>query len=360
MNKILVFIPILIIALVLVAIILFFYTHSVSGKIIDLASGEPLPNVRVKIDGLADVTDQNGLFQIKNIKIYQKKDLEIDVPEGYEQLGLLSLDYRWRSITKDIALEPTLMTMVDRINTALRNFDYGYLWDYMHPDDQQYWESKENYVRTFQGLLEIRGTIEYQLEIEEAGIKRLEPWKHRVTRKEYTGVMEVPIVEEIFYGGKKESIITLWHYQKIDGIWRYFTDNDKEELKRYIEEYEIYKKLIEQPVITSALTADIQVNDSDTPPKISYNSIFAVTWVSAGTYTCAGFGHHIPLVDPVADLSLWTDLINLPASGEVRLYARHQNWGYVNPIKIGIQCMNFSGQQVSDEISIQVIRSPTD
>jgi len=246
MNKKFIFIALGIILIIGLGLsILLFFTYSVSGRIIDLANKEPLPNIKVNINGLTDETNKDGLFQIKNIKIYQRRTLKIEVPEDYEQLEPISLDYSERIITRDIELEPTFKTIVDRMNIAIKNVQHDYLWDYMHPDDQQYWESKENYTETFKKGAKIRTELGYSTPEYKIGenIRRLEIWKHSITDKEYHDVMEVPIEIKIIYKGKEQSTVDLQYYQKIDSIWRYFTYGDKEEIKKAIEAYEAYKKL---------------------------------------------------------------------------------------------------------------------
>lgn len=104
---------------------------------------------------------------------------------------------------------------------------------------------------------------------------------------------------------------------------------------------------------TQQLTVDLKVNGSDNPSSIPYDSTFTASWASTGardTSSCAASGHYVPLVDG----GLWTDLNNLPSSGNKTLYARHQNYGYTNPLEMSIQCFNAAGQSVIDKISIPV------
>lgn len=226
--------------------ILFFY--SVSGRITDLANKEPIPNIKVRIGELVDETNQDGLFQIKNIKIYQRKALEIEVPEDYEQVGSISLDYSYtkRIIVKDIELEPSLLTMVNRLNKAMRNARYDYLWNFMHPDDRQYWESKEDFLKTFQKIDEIMAELDCspsEYKVVEEDIREFKTWKYRITGKEYRNVMEVPVKIKRVCGGKGESVDIPQFYQKIDSVWRYFTYGNKEEME---EEFERFRERFEK------------------------------------------------------------------------------------------------------------------
>lgn len=222
--------------------ILFFYTYSVSGRITDLANKEPIPNIRARIGELADQTNEDGLFQIRNIKIYQREALKIEAPENYEQLKPISIDYSYvkRAITKDIELEPTLMTIVHRLNTAMSNSQYDYLWNFMHPDDKQYWDSKEDFIETFQKIDEIMTELDCsssEYKIVEEGIREFKTWKYRMTGKEYRDVTEVPVKTKRFCGGKEETVDTPQFYQKIDGVWRYFTYSNKEEMEEELKRF---------------------------------------------------------------------------------------------------------------------------
>jgi hypothetical protein len=228
--------------------ILFFYTYSISGKITDLANKEPISNIEVSIANIVDKTNKDGLFQIKNIKIYQREVLKIEVPVDYEEIPPIFLEYNKRDIIRNIELVPTLEIMVDRINIAVRNVQHDYLWNYMHPDDQQYWESKDNYTKTFKQLSEIRAELggsasEHKIE---KNIRKLDQWKQKITGKEYANIMEVPIEVKTIYDGKEQTQIDLTYWQKIDGVWRYFTKAEKEESKKMIEAYEELKDLFSE------------------------------------------------------------------------------------------------------------------
>jgi len=225
--------------------VLFFYTYSVSGKITDLANKEPVPDIEVSINGLIDKTNTNGFFEIKHIKLYQKGPLQIEATKDYEEISSISLDYSNRNIIHNIEIKPTLKVMVNRMNIASRNVQYDYLWDYMHSDDQQYWESRDNYIEAFKKLFGMNTELGYsapERKIEE-NIRKLEQWKHEITNKEYTNVMEVPVEVKIIYDGKEQTQIVLQHWQKINGVWRYFTQADKEASEEVIKAYEELKDL---------------------------------------------------------------------------------------------------------------------
>jgi len=210
---------------------LFFNTHTISGKIIDLASKEAVKDVKVNIGNVVTATDKDGFFQLKNIKKYQPGVLEIKVPVGYEELTPIS----FKEGSQNIAISPTLETMVDRINDASRNSQHDYLWDYMHPDDQAYWESKENYATIFKKLHEIatkQGVISPIFEIGK-NIRKLDAWTHGITGKKYNDVMEVPVEGKI---NENNGKINLDYFQKVDGVWRYFTMVNKEEVKKIIDQ----------------------------------------------------------------------------------------------------------------------------
>lgn len=228
------------IALVLVLVFtlgiyyLFFNTYDVSGRITDLTTGEAVANTEVVIGNVVTITNNDGVFQLKGIRKYKSGEIKINVPTGYEELLPISLE----EDTEDIKISPTLETMVIRINNASRNIQHDYLWDYMHPDDQLYWESKEKYSSTFKKVNSIYTELGYgNVNKSEIGknIRKLDIWTHEITKKEYSNVMEVPIETKI---NENESKIELVYYQKVDGIWRYFTQSNKEDYQGIINAYE--------------------------------------------------------------------------------------------------------------------------
>lgn len=240
MKKILIFIALGTILTVAFGLsVLFFYTYSVSGRITDLVNKEPIPNIKARIGEFTDETSKDGQFQIKNIKIYQRKALKIEVSKDYEGLQPISLDYSKRSLTKNIELEPTFETMMNRFHAALRNYQFDYLWDYIHPDDQEYWDSKEDFVKTFKKLTDTMtelgcSTPEYEMRED---VRLLKTWEYSITGKEYRDVTEVPLKVRQICGGKEQSSDNSYHYQKIDGIWRIFTGGNKAELEEELTRF---------------------------------------------------------------------------------------------------------------------------
>lgn len=220
---------------------LFFNTYSVSGKITDLASKEAVANIEISIGDVITTTNKEGVFRIEDIKKYQSNVLKIKTPTGYEEVVPISLA-SGKNDVQSIEIVPTLETMVSRFNDALRNTQHDYLWNYMHLDDQEYWESKEKYVTTFKKVSDIRKELGFTIPKLEIGknIRKLDTWKHKVTGKEYADVVEVPVEAKI---NENESEINLLYYQKIDGIWKYFTQTNKKESQEEIDNYEELKNL---------------------------------------------------------------------------------------------------------------------
>ncbi len=83
---------------------------------------------------------------------------------------------------------------------------------------------------------------------------------------------------------------------------------------------------------------DLKVNGSDQPVAVKFNSNVTLSWTSQNASQCSGFGHIVPTSNGTA----WTDMTNLGTSGSVAISARHQNFGYTNPLKLEIKCTNGS------------------
>ena len=97
-------------------------------------------------------------------------------------------------------------------------------------------------------------------------------------------------------------------------------------------------------------SVDLKVNGVDNIPSIPYNSIFTLSWKAVGVGGCTGYGHYVPVVDG----TLWTDHENLPSSGSMELYARHEKEGYMSKLELGLQCYDSQGNSIIDEVVIPV------
>lgn len=98
------------------------------------------------------------------------------------------------------------------------------------------------------------------------------------------------------------------------------------------------------------LSVDLKVNGSDTP-EVRYNDVMTATWTSTGASYCATSGHYVVKTDG----GEWTNMNNAPTQGSVQLYARHQNYGYISPLEMTIQCWDgTNGTPVSDKILVTV------
>jgi len=237
-----------VIAIILVGglIFLFSYTYSVSGKIIDISNKQVVKGIKVSVGGKSRETDEQGSYKIKGIKIYQKKNLKLDTPNQYEKVADIKLDFKSRNIQKDLELEPTLEEIVNRDLIAGKNGQYDYLWDLLHPDDRAYWGSKEEYLNTLKKRDDLYAEIKYTVKSATIGknIRKLDTWKSEVTGKEYKEVMEVPEDYIMVDNGKEQPQTILVYYQRIDGYYHYFTGVNKDEVKKWIEDYEKYKEAL--------------------------------------------------------------------------------------------------------------------
>lgn len=331
---------------------LFFNTYTISGKIIDLASKEAVKDVKVNIGNVVTTTDKDGFFQLKNIKKYQSGILEIKVPAGYEELTPISP----KEYLQNIALSPTLETMVDRINNASRNGQHDYLYDYMHPDDQVYWESKENYSTTFKKLYEIAVKQGESSPIFGIGknIRKLDTWIHGITGKKYADVMEVPVENKI---NENNGKINLNYFQKIDGVWRYFTGANKEEAKKFIDQFAGSKELLN---IDSMDEARVIVRDSkrqsDMRQLVAAQSLYSADnnrYYTCGLRTgdCEGMVRNMPKaigkiidipVDPInkgsvcGDDYIYCALDNTTDSDKFCYYAKIEGGGFYTASHNGV------------------------
>lgn len=103
---------------------------------------------------------------------------------------------------------------------------------------------------------------------------------------------------------------------------------------------------------TPTLSVDLKINGSDIPSFVGFESIITASWTSTGTRECTASGHYVPLTEG----GLWTDLSNLSSSGSKTLYARHNVFGYINPLELTMQCFNdFLSQSTTDTVTVSVI-----
>lgn len=218
---------------------LFLFTYSVSGKVTDITNKQPIKGIKISVASHSQETDEQGTYKITGINIFQKKYLTISAPEQYTKLNNIPLVYSGRQTQKDIALEPTLIEIVNRTLTGGKNGQFDYLWDLMHPDDQAYWESKEKY----KSLLSERNTIATKLGTTQksstigTNIRQLETWKSPITNKEYKNVTEVPVEIVMVIDGKEQPQTDLQHFALADGYYRYFTEINKDTTQKAVDAY---------------------------------------------------------------------------------------------------------------------------
>ena len=223
---------------------IFLFTYTVSGKIIDISSKKPIEGVKVSIAGIQSETNSQGNYQIKGIKIFQKKNLEISVPEGYEEVSNIEVDYKKRKIRKDISLEPKLITIINRLLPLWREVRYDETWYLMHPDDQIYWggvEEMQNALSEREKWAKLVGYGKVLCSVTD-DVKQLDNWKSPVTNKEYKEVIAVPVLCKFENREETQSNI---YFQRVDGFYRFFTSMSKEE----VQELTDYYKSLNDPVL---------------------------------------------------------------------------------------------------------------
>jgi hypothetical protein len=215
------------------------YTYNVKGVITDVATEKPIENVEVKIGDFKATTDENGQYEIEDIKIYQREDIELEAPEDYIEADSIKIDYQNREITKDLKLEPTLKRMANLVTESAISYQQDYIWDFMHPDDKKYWKNKKEYSETYKKLKEARDRLGFGEKSFEIGdnIRALDDWQHERTNKKYKDVMEVPINYVLIEGGGERTQRELKYFKRVDGFYHYFYTQDKEELKKGLEIY---------------------------------------------------------------------------------------------------------------------------
>jgi len=218
---------------------LFLFTYSVTGKITDVTTKQPVKGIGATVSGITQQTDEEGNYKISGIKIFQKKNLRITVPAQYNKPADIAVDYRSRSIKKDVAIEPTLTEMVNRIWTATKNSQYDYLWDFMYPDDQAYWGGKDTYKDLMTKVGKIQSAYNQTLKSATIGdnIRQVTDWKSPITGKQYDNAMEVPENVVMVNNGQEQPQTTLEYYKSINGFYHYFTNTNKDDTQKTIDAY---------------------------------------------------------------------------------------------------------------------------
>lgn len=241
----------LIIALVLFVVgataLLLITMTSVYGTVTNIATKDQIKDVKVKISSKTSITNEKGKYEIKNLLFWQKKNIQVNIPSDYEKIVDIGVDYKSNKVERNIELEPTLASMVNLTIMAGDNGQYDYLWEFMHPDDKEYWGSKENYKEKLNKRDDIQRNLNLATKDRKIGenIRNLESWKSPATGKEYKNVFEVPEKYIAVDNGKETPGTMLTYYQKIEGYYHYFTQINKDELEKSFQAYENYKKLWE-------------------------------------------------------------------------------------------------------------------
>lgn len=238
MKKVLLFgIPSLLIIIALS--ILFGYTYKVGGTVSDIATGQPVKDVKLSIDNKKAVSDEKGRYEIPGLRIYQKKKLNVDTPKEYYKPEPVAIKYSSRNVKEDLKIEPTVEQMANLVEIASINGQHDYLWDFMYPDDKTYWGDKNTYVSLFKQRTSIQQKLGFGIKSSVIGqnIRTLPTWKSPITGKDYQDVVEIPFNTVAIDNGKEQPSTVLEYLKKIDGFYHYFTGANKEELQKFIQQY---------------------------------------------------------------------------------------------------------------------------
>lgn len=134
-------------------------------------------------------------------------------------------------------LEQTLKTTLNELNVAISNVQYEKVWEKLHPDDQEYWGSKEDYVQAYTKYRKALQEIGYSSSNYEivGEAKELNSWRHPRNEKKYNYVAEVSLKKTFWLKDKEatQNIKTYW--QQISGSWKTFSLTDKEIIKQEIK-----------------------------------------------------------------------------------------------------------------------------
>lgn len=101
------------------------------------------------------------------------------------------------------------------------------------------------------------------------------------------------------------------------------------------------------PEQATSLSVDLKVNGSNSPAPVIWDSKLLITWNSTNTSYCSGF-EYLPLVNES------TDKNNLPANGEIKVYARNSIFTPMENVAIHIACYNKGGTITEDFIEIPI------
>lgn len=214
-------------------------TYMISGRITDIDDNKPMAGVIVSINNTNVKTDNNGLYQIKNVG--KQSEIIINQPTSYEPAPKTSVNFNnligSNTIIKDFKLTPTPVEMENRNEKAFNNNQFDVIWNNMHPDDQKNWGSESDYISLQQKAYEIENKNGYGVKSYKVDnkTKLLPSWQSKITDKTYKNVTEVS-VEAMFMNGETEKYSYNWI--KVDGRWKYFAGIKKIELQNYVDYYD--------------------------------------------------------------------------------------------------------------------------
>lgn len=185
----------------------------ISGKVVDAATGQPLPDARIifisDIDGKSCQSKKDGTFSVKGV--VSDSPVYVYPPSGYE-LHYTEINYeeaKRNKIEHDIKCSLSVYETSKIVLSAIKSGDYKTVWKYLHPDDKKRWGDKETYQKYFKFPDFKEFTIDGEVEIN--------TWKHNITRKDYQSVTEISGLIE---ADKPFKL----HFQKVNMFWHLFSE----------------------------------------------------------------------------------------------------------------------------------------
>lgn len=201
-----------------------FSTYTVTGAAVNVATLQSASGVTLSVGSHSATVDANGHYTITGIKFSERKVLTVLAKSGYVDHDPITVSYKGRSATQNIAMRPTLVSVINSVNQAEDSSHAGYLWRLMHLDDQATWPDQASYATTMKTVWDysakqkdiISGTI-----ISGAIIK-LSSWIDPISGTSYQGVFAVPVSYTETVSGKATTKTRIDHYQDASGYFRYF------------------------------------------------------------------------------------------------------------------------------------------
>lgn len=207
-----------------IGLFVFFFTYTVSGKVADVATLQPVAGVTLSIGDHIAKTAADGTYTIAGIKLYQKKNMTVAVPAGYTSHADVVVSYAGRSTTQNVGVTPTLISIITTVNQSQDKQLPGYLWRFMHPDDQAKWTAEQTYATDMKALWDYAAKQKDVITNTKATgpATNLARWTNPISGITYTNVYSIPISYQETIGSKTTTQTRTDYYQEINGFYHYF------------------------------------------------------------------------------------------------------------------------------------------